>query len=255
MHASAKPLRQFSGTATLSPFPKVVQMLLLALLCYVFWAGWMGEVPRKVILNESVRNLYFHVPMWFGMILLLLGSAVYSVRYLMLQHDAHDVYASALAWTGILFGILGLLTGMVWAQFTWGAWWSGDPKQNASAMGLLLYLAYVVLRSSFEDPRRRAKIAAVYNVLAFFCLIPLLFVLPRLTDSLHPGNGGNPGFSAYDLDGRMRMVFYPAVLAWTLLGWWMANLWARFQWLTSRKSAASNPPESQTLADSTHEVP
>lgn len=93
---------------------------------------------------------------------------------------------------GILFGMLGLITGMVWAQFTWGAWWSGDPKQNASAIGLLMYLAYTVLRSSFEDKRRQARISAAYNILAFFCLIPLLFILPRLTDSLHPGNG-EPG--------------------------------------------------------------
>ncbi|MFM7748648.1 MAG: cytochrome c biogenesis protein CcsA, partial [Bacteroidota bacterium] len=142
--------------------------------------------------------------------------------------------ASALTQMGILFGMLGLITGMVWAQFTWGAWWSGDPKQNASAIGLLMYLAYTVLRSSFEDKRRQARISAAYNILAFFCLIPLLFILPRLTDSLHPGNGGNPGFSAYDLDGRMRWVFYPAVIAWTLMGWWASNLWARYNLLRNR---------------------
>jgi len=70
--------------------------------------------------------------------------------------------------------------------------------------------------------------------LAFFCLTPLLFILPRLTDSLHPGNGGNPGFSAYVLDGRMRWVFYPAVIAWTLMGWWAYNLWARYNLLRNR---------------------
>ncbi|MFZ9680786.1 MAG: cytochrome c biogenesis protein CcsA [Bacteroidia bacterium] len=229
-----------------SPAPRPLHPLLkgmaVLLLAYTFGMGWLGDVPRKVILNESVRNLYFHVPMWFGMLLMLLGSAVYSVRYLLLQQIQDDTQANALALVGLVFGFLGLFTGMVWAQFTWGAWWSGDPKQNASAMGLLLYLAYLVLRSSFEDTRRRARMASVYNVLAFFCLIPLLFILPRLTDSLHPGNGGNPGFSAYDLDGRMRWVFYPAVLGWTLTGWWMANLWARFRHLETVK-----PPSNVTL--------
>jgi heme exporter protein C len=211
-----------------------IKWMAVLLLFYSFLMGWLGDVPRKVILNESVRNLYFHVPMWFGMLLMLLGSAVYSVRYLLFQQFTDDTQAHSLGLVGLLFGFLGLVTGMVWAQFTWGAWWSGDPKQNASAVGLLLYLAYMVLRSSFEDAQRRARMAAVYNVLAFFCLIPLLFILPRLTDSLHPGNGGNPGFSAYDLDGRMRWVFYPAVLGWTLTGWWLANLWARYRTLTSR---------------------
>jgi len=218
----------------ISPLPLALKLMTLLCMVYVFWMGWMGEVPRKVILNESVRNLYFHVPMWFGMILMLLGAAVYSLRYLLFQHDTDDAWASALTQMGILFGMLGLITGMVWAQFTWGAWWSGDPKQNASAIGLLMYLAYTVLRSSFEDKRRQARISAAYNILAFFCLIPLLFILPRLTDSLHPGNGGNPGFSAYDLDGRMRWVFYPAVIAWTLMGWWAANLWARYNLLRNR---------------------
>jgi heme exporter protein C len=49
-------------------------------------------------------------------------------------------------------------------------------------------------------------------------------ILPRMNDSLHPGNGGNPAFSKYDLDSKMRMVFYPAVIAWVLLGVWILNV-------------------------------
>ena len=67
-----------------------------------------------------------------------------------------------------------------------------------------------------------------YPIFAFSALIPLLFVLPRLTDSLHPGSGGNPGFNAYDLDNNLRMVFYPAVVAWTGLGFWLTDL--RIRW-------------------------
>jgi heme exporter protein C len=187
----------------------------------------MGDVPRKVVLNESIRNLYFHVPMWFGMILILGASAYHSIRYLIKPDMLHDTKADSTAKVGVLFSLLGMATGMVWAQFTWGAWWSGDPKQNTSAIAILIYLAYLVLRGSFNEEQQRARISAVYNVLAFACLIPLLFILPRLTDSLHPGNGGNPGFGAYDLDNRMRMVFYPAVIGWTLLGFWIASLRTR----------------------------
>ena len=63
-------------------------------------------------------------------------------------------------------------------------------------------------------------------------MIPLLFVLPRMTDSLHPGNGGNPGFNFYDLDSQLRIVFYPAVIGWALLGLWMAELRLRSKRLT-----------------------
>ena len=93
----------------------------------------------------------------------------------------------------------------------------------------MIYLAYFVLRGSFENPEQRGRISAVYNIFAFSALIPLLFVLPRLTDSLHPGNGGNPGFNTYDLDSRLRLVFYPAVVGWTLLGIWIATLRVRLR--------------------------
>ncbi|MFN3529624.1 MAG: cytochrome c biogenesis protein CcsA [Bacteroidia bacterium] len=200
------------------------KILAAALLVYTVWFGLLGEVPRKVVLNESIRNLYFHVPMWFGMVIILAASAYHSIRYLQKPEMRHDIAADSTARVGLLFGVLGMVTGMVWAQYTWGAWWSGDPKQNTSAIALLIYLAYVVLRGSFNEEQQRARIGAVYNIFAFASLIPLLFILPRLTDSLHPGNGGNPGFGAYDLDGGMRLVFYPAVLGWTLLGFWMVNL-------------------------------
>src|SRR5690606_26213372 len=123
---------------------------------------------------------------------------------------------------------------MIWANYTWGSPWSGDPKQNGSAIALLIYLAYFVLRNSLEDKQQRGRISAVYNIFAFAALIPLLFILPRLTDSLHPGNGGNPGFNSYDLDSRLRMVFYPAVLGWTLLGIWVVNVRSRFEILRHR---------------------
>jgi heme exporter protein C len=186
------------------------------------------------ILNESIRNLYFHVPMWFGMILLLGTSAAYSVGYLRQGSLAKDFWTIETANLGVLMGILGIVTGMIWANFTWGEPWSNDPKQNASAIGLLIYFAYFILRGSLTDAQQKARISAVYNIFAFAILIPLLFILPRLTDSLHPGNGGNPGFNAYDLDSRMRMVFYPAVIGWFLAGLWVAQLRVRVRKLEAQ---------------------
>ena len=55
-------------------------------------------------------------------------------------------------------------------------------------------------------------------------MIPLLFILPRLSSSLHPGSGGNPGFNVYDLDSKMRLVFYPAVIGWFLVGYWVSTI-------------------------------
>lgn len=205
------------------------KVLTIALLLYTLTVGLLQDVPRLPILNETIRALYFHVTMWFGMILLLVVSVVQSIKYLRTNDLKHDDMAVEFTNAAILFGVLGIVTGMLWAKYTWGDYWSGDPKQNASAIGLLMYFAYMILRNSLTDVHQRARIGAVYNIFAFAAFIPLIFVLPRLTDSLHPGNGGNPGFNAYDLDSKLRMVFYPAIIGWTLLGTWMSIVRVRLR--------------------------
>ncbi|WP_404818039.1 cytochrome c biogenesis protein CcsA [Reichenbachiella ulvae] len=205
------------------------KILGVVLTAYALIGGLLMEVPRLAILNETIRNLYYHVTMWFGMMILLLGSLIYAILYLSTQNEKYDIRAEAYAKAGCLFGVLGIITGMVWATYTWGEPWSGDPKQNGSAIALLIYFAYFILRNSFEDPQQRGRISSVYNIFAFSAMIPLLFILPRLTDSMHPGSGGNPGFNYYDLDSKLRMVFYPAIIGWTLLGVWLASIKIRIQ--------------------------
>ena len=210
----------------------------IALILYTLAAGLLMPVPAMPILHETIRNLFYHVPMWFGMLWILLLSFVYSIRYLRSFDARYDIAAAATAQVGILYGLMGLTTGMIWAKFTWGELWSNDPKQMASAIGMLIYFAYFILRNSIEDRDKRAKIAAVYNIFAYCLLIPLLFVIPRLTDSLHPGNGGNPGFSPYDLDNTMRLVFYPANIGWICLSVWLGSLLYRLQLIQERREAA-----------------
>jgi len=201
--------------------------LCVALLTYTTVAGLLVSVPRLAIVNETIRALYFHVPMWFGMVAMFGFSIYYSIQYLRKQDSLSDFMAAEFANTGLLLGILGILTGMLWANYTWGSPWHGDPKQNGAAIALLVYLAYFVLRGSLDNIEQRARLSAVYNIFAFAAMIPLIFVIPRLQDSMHPGSGGNPGFNAYDLDSRMRLVFYPAVIGWILLGVWVAGLQVR----------------------------
>jgi heme exporter protein C len=207
------------------------------LVLYALIAGLILPVPDLAILEQSIRNLYYHVPMWFGMIFLLLASMVYAIKNLSSGKKEYDVKASQYANTAILFGSIGIVTGMIWAKNTWGAYWTNDPKLNGAAIGMLMYLAYTVLRSSIEDEEKRARISAVYNIFCFPIFRVLIFVLPRITDSLHPGNGGNPGFNSYDLDSRLRMVFYPAVIGWTLIGFWLADLHIRTKQLELKKEA------------------
>lgn len=212
------------------------KILAVALVLYTIIGGLLIEVPRLAILNETIRNLYFHVPMWFSMVILYSISVIYSIKYLNSGNENDDLIAVESVNTGIICGFIGLATGMIWAKFTWGAFWTNDPKLNGSAIATLMYLAYIVLRSSIEEEQKRAKISAIYNIFAFPVMIVLLFILPRLTDSLHPGNGGNPGFGGYDLDNNMRLVFYPAVLGWILIGVWIMTLRYRIRIVENRRN-------------------
>ncbi len=210
------------------------KVLASILVLYSIIGGFLIPVPALAILHETIRNLYFHVPMWFAMLALYLISVVYSIKYLSSGDEKDDLIAVESVNTGIMFCFLGLTTGMLWANITWGDPWPSDPKLNSSAISTLMYLAYLVLRNSLDEEQKRAKISAIYNIFAFPVMIVLLFVLPRLTDSLHPGNGGNPGFSGYDLDSNMRLVLYPTFIGWILMGVWIMTIRYRIRLLENK---------------------
>jgi len=215
------------------------KVLVVVTIVYTLFAGLMFGVPRLAILHETIRNLYFHVPMWMAMLTVFVISVYYSILYLNTGKEEYDLIAVECVNTGMMFYVLGLLTGMVWAKFAWGAYWSGDPKQNSAAIAFLLYCAYLVLRNSIDEEQKRAKISAIYNIFAFPIMIVLIFVLPRMTDSLHPGSGGNPGFNKYDLDSRMRVVLYPAFIAWSFLAIWIASLRYRIRLIEYKRNEIS----------------
>ncbi len=211
--------------------------LCIVLLLYTVFMGFKGNVPALDILEQSIRNLYFHVPMWFSMMAMMCTSMVFSILYLSKSKIDYDIKANAFAKVGFVFGMLGILTGSVWARATWGAWWVfAEVKLNGAAAALLVYAAYFILRGSFDDEEKKARFAAVYSVFAFAMFMVLINVIPRISNSsLHPGNGGNPGFNSYDLDSSLRMVFYPAVIGWILLSVWIATLIIRIEKIFRKK--------------------
>lgn len=226
------------------------KILCILLLLYTFIAGLnvfnlpVFQVPRLNILNETIRNLYFHVCMWFAMMILFTISVVHAVRYLRSNNLKYDVLSRQYAVVGIVLGVLGYATGMIWASATWvdpnneaaasfGAI-AREPKLIGAGIALLIYFAYLVLRDSVQDLDKKARISAVYNIFAFAFLFPSIWIIPRILPSLHPGGEGNPALNYKDIDARMRLVFYPAVLGWTLLGVWIVSLKVRLAYLKDK---------------------
>lgn len=219
-------------------YQKWWKVLSALLIIYSFIAGYLGPVPRLPILHETIRNIYFHVPMWIGMFTVFFISVVYSVKYLRTNNEEFDLIAVECVNTGLMFFGLGLASGVTWAYITWGEAWSNDPKENSAAIAFLLYCAYAVLRNAIDDDQKRARVSSIYNIFCFPILLVLLIILPRLTDSLHPGNGGNPAFGKY-LSSNMKMVLYPAFIGWALMAIWIASLRFRIRRLSELNQATN----------------
>ncbi|MCB0718469.1 MAG: cytochrome c biogenesis protein CcsA [Bacteroidetes bacterium] len=200
----------------------------------VITAGFLMSIPKIDILEHTARNLYFHVPMWFTMMAAAIVSVFHSIRHLRKRDIESDLRAAEAARVALLFGFMGITTGVVWAKVTWyqgtSVWWNFDPRQTSVAIELMVYSAYFVLRSSFEDSELRGRISAAYNVFAFTTMPFLLYVLPRQLDSLHPGAEGNPAFSEIT-DPRMRLVFYPAIIGFMGLFWILYTQRVRYRLL------------------------
>ncbi len=200
----------------------LVRNLVIGWVTCVVLAAFLLNIPKINILEHTARNLYFHVPMWFTMMAAVFVSAYHSFKVLKTGDLVEDIRALQAARVGAFFGVLGLLTGIVWSKFTWyvgtDIWWNMDPRQYMVSLQLLIYGAYFVLRSALDDPRKRSRIAAVYNLFAATTTPFLLYVIPRQMESLHPGAEGNPAFSEIT-DPLMRLVFYPAIIGFIGIFW------------------------------------
>jgi len=221
------------------------KILTVILLIYTFSAGLLVKIPDLPALEETSRNLFFHVGMWAAMTTLFTVSVVNAIRYLRTFNLKYDIYARQYATVGIVFGILGYSTGAIWMSYTWAdpnnplfqsfSAVAREPKLIGTAIALLIYFAYMVLRDSINDLDKRARISAVYNIFAYALLFPAIYIIPRMLPSLYPGQEGNPALDFKDVSPQMRMVEYPAFIGWALLGVWITTLKIRLNLLKEKK--------------------
>ena len=135
---------------------------------------------------DSARIVALHVPMAWLATLFFICSAVYATRYIVGRKMDDDDAAAAAAEIGLLCCVLATVTGSIFAHSQWGSWWNWDPRETSIFFLLLVYGAYFSLRGSVEDPVRRAIFSGVYDMLACPVMFFLIFVMPRMFQSLHP---------------------------------------------------------------------
>lgn len=176
-------------------------------------------VPSAQLLGHSSRIIYFHVPVAWVSVLSYIVSGVYSIRYLMEKERKSEVLekrAHASAVLGLLFTVLATVTGSIWAKMSWGSYWNWDPRETSIVILLLIYVAYLSLRSSMQGSSGRGRISSVYLIISMAVMPFFVFVVPRVYQSLHPQTIINPGKKAL-LDASMRLVLFLGIASFTLL--------------------------------------
>ncbi|MBS4022137.1 MAG: cytochrome c biogenesis protein CcsA [Dethiobacter sp.] len=183
-------------------------------------------VPPAVGLGEMGRILIYHVPSAWIAVLAYLMAMVNSVSYLRKGDIRLDRQAQVNAELGTVFCILATVTGSIWSKGSWGMYWNWDPRQTSIAVLLMIYAAYFVLRGSIEDSDRRARLSAVYAILAFLTVPFLVFIVPRIYASLHPDYIGR---GKMQIDRRMLQVFLASLAGFTGLYAWIYQVQVRLE--------------------------
>jgi heme exporter protein C len=169
------------------------------------------------------RIMIFHVPMsWVATVAFLVGT-VHSVRVLRGGGRLQDLKAATAAELGLLFGILATVTGSIWAKYEWGSYWNWDPRETSILILLLIYGAYFALRSAIPSEESRARLSAVYAILAFLTVPFLVFIVPRMVDSLHPAPIVDRRGKS-QMDKELLVVFVSAMVFFTILFGWLMSL-------------------------------
>ncbi len=210
---------------------KILKFLLLPYMAAVVAAAFLWPEPAKGFIGESSRIVFFHVPCAWTSSLAFIVAAAYSLAYLIRRNPWHDEVAHSAVRIGLLFGVLTLITGSLFASIMWGTWWNWDPRESSYLLLVFLYSAYLFLRAAIDDPEKRARIAAAYALFAAVIMPFLVFVAPRVTASLHPQTVINPQGKIL-MDTPTRAVFFGALAGFSALFLWMLSLDAR----TSRAS-------------------
>jgi heme exporter protein C len=184
--------------------------------------------PVEAVMGPVQKVFYFHISAaWAGMLSFILGAGA-SAKYLASRRMSWDWLSAATIEVGLVFALIAILSGMVWARPIWNTWWVWDPRLTTTAIMALIYLAYFILRSGLNTPEMRARLSAVYAIVAVLT-VPLTFFSIRLFRTIHPvviATGSGQG-SAFNMSPRMLLALFASLCTFTIV---LADLvWHRWR--------------------------
>jgi heme exporter protein C len=176
--------------------------------------------PVEAVMGPVQKVFYYHVAAgWIGMLAYLVAAIAGGV-YLVTRKQVWDTVSLAGVEMGLVFMLVNIITGSIWARPIWNTWWTWDPRLTTATIMELVYAAYLLLRNGIEDPERRARFGAVYAIVGFLS-VPLTFFSIRIARTIHPvviGSGDPGAEGSFDMTPAMLQTFLFALLAWTVVG-------------------------------------
>jgi heme exporter protein C len=155
---------------------------LISVLLGLYWG--LLHAPPDAYQGEVQRIMYLHIPSiltaYLSFFLVFVGSCL----YLWKREKRDDILAYSAAEIGVLFTALTIVEGSVWGKPTWGVWWTWDARLTLTAILLLIFAGYLMLRSLTEDENRAASAAAVLGIIGFLD-IPLIHMSVYWWRTLH----------------------------------------------------------------------
>ncbi|HOD45463.1 MAG TPA: cytochrome c biogenesis protein CcsA [Anaerolineaceae bacterium] len=181
--------------------------------------GVFFYAPLEAVMGWVQKVFYFHVAAgWTGMLGFLV-SAVAGVLYLVKKDPRWDRIGFAGVEIGMVFMLICIITGSIWARPIWNTWWTWDPRLTTATIMELIYAAYLLLRQGVEEPERRARFGAVYAIIGFIS-VPLTFLSIRIFRTIHPvviGSNDPGAAGAFDMTPRMMQVFMFSLVAFSFI--------------------------------------
>jgi heme exporter protein C len=189
----------------------VLGTILFLSMILALYMAFLGA-PKETTMGDLQRIFYFHVPAAIAGLIAFAINFAASLMYVIRKDRRWDNLALSAAEIGVMFLLMVLVTGPIWAKPAWFVWWTWSPRLTLSLVLCLLYVAYLLIRNYIEDPDRKAMVAAVFGIVAFID-VPLVWFSIRWWRDLHPSpmleNGG--------LSPAMRPAFLVCLSAFLVL--------------------------------------
>jgi heme exporter protein C len=160
--------------------------------------------------GEFYRIIFIHVPASIMSMFLYMVMAGYAALGLIFNTRLSSMMASAIAPTGALFAMISLWTGALWGKPMWGAWWMWDARMTSELILLFLYLGFIALHASIDDPRRADRAAALLGIVGSVN-VPIIYFSVKWWNTLH--QGATIKFSGTSMHVAMQQALFTMMFA------------------------------------------